>query len=87
MSSPIATRKEQAYGNAPECEGSEHMKIKFTFWKELDGRYLGYLNSHPDHWTQGDTLEDLKEHLRDLYEMFSVEEIPGIKKVEELEVA
>ena len=63
------------------------MKTKFTYWKETDGRYLGYLNSHPDHWTQGDDLDDLKEHLRDLYEMFSMEDIPGIKKVEELEVA
>jgi len=63
------------------------MTIQFTYWKESDGRYLGYLNSHPDHWTQGDTLDDLKEHLRDLYEMFSAEDIPGIRKVEELEVA
>ena len=63
------------------------MKITFTYWKESDGRYLGYLNSHLDHWTQGDNLDDLKEHLRDLYEMFSVEDIPGIRKVEELEVA
>ena len=62
------------------------MKIKFTFWKESDGRYLGYLNSHPDHLTQGDNLDDLKEHLRDLYQMFSAEYIPGIRKVEELEI-
>ena len=62
------------------------MKIKFTFWKESDGRYLGYLNSHPDHLTQGDNLDDLKEHLRDLYQMFSAEDIPGIRKVEELEI-
>jgi hypothetical protein len=32
-------------------------------------------------------LEDLKEQLRDLYEKFSAEDIPGIRKVEELEVA
>ncbi len=63
------------------------MKIMFTYWKETDGKYLGYLNSHPDHWTQGDNIEDLKEMLRDLYLMFSAEDIPGIKKVEELEVA
>lgn len=63
------------------------MKTKITYWKESDGRYLGYLNSHPDHWTQGDNLDDLKEHLRDLYTMFSIEDIPGIRKVEELEVA
>lgn len=63
------------------------MKVAFTYWKERDGRYLGYLHSHPDHWTQGDSLHDLKEHLSDLHQLFASEEIPGIRKVEELEVA
>jgi predicted RNase H-like HicB family nuclease len=45
---------------------------------------LGYLNDYPDHWTQGETLEDLKEHLHDLIEVFAAEEIPGIRKVGEL---
>ena len=63
------------------------MKATFTYWKESDGRYLGYLNEYPDHWTQGEDLEDLKEQLRDLYRTFSAEQIPGIRKVEELEVA
>ncbi|HMO51167.1 MAG TPA: type II toxin-antitoxin system HicB family antitoxin [Kiritimatiellia bacterium] len=63
------------------------MKIYFTYWKESDGRYLGYLNDYPEHWTQGDNLNDLKEQLRDLREMFTKEEIPGIRKVEELEYA
>ncbi len=62
------------------------MRTKCTYWKESDGRYLGYLNDYPDHWTQGEDLDDLKEHLRDLFEEFSSEEIPGIKKVEEIEV-
>ena len=62
-------------------------KIPFTYWKALDGKYLGYLNEYPDHWTQGNDLDDLKEHLADLFEMFSTEEIPGIKRVAELEVA
>jgi hypothetical protein len=48
---------------------------------------LGYLNAYPDHWTQGESLEDLKEHLRDLFQTFGSEQIPGIRKVEELEVA
>jgi predicted RNase H-like HicB family nuclease len=63
------------------------MRTLFTYWKESDGRYLGYLNKYPDHWTQGETLEDLKEHLRDLFQTFSSEEIPGIRKVDELEIA
>ena len=63
------------------------MKAQSTYWKESDGRYLGYLNEYPDHWTQGEDLEDLKEHLKDLFHIFSAEQIPGIRKVEELEVA
>lgn len=63
------------------------MKIEFTYWREPDGRFLGYLNEYPDHWTQGETLEDLKAHLRDLYETFTKDSIPGIKKIGELEVA
>jgi len=62
-------------------------KLFFTYWKGSDGKYLGYLNNYPDHWTQGDDLNDLKDHLMDLYDMFESEEIPGIKRVMELEIA
>ena len=63
------------------------MKAKVTYWLESDGRYLGYLNDFPDHWTQGDNLEDLKVHLRDLFELFRGEEIPGIRQEIEMELA
>ena len=63
------------------------MTPKFTCWQEDDGMFLGYLNDYPDHWTQGESLQDLKGHLRDLHETFSSGAIPGIKKVEELELA
>jgi predicted RNase H-like HicB family nuclease len=56
----------------------------FTYWRESDGTFLGYLNTYPDHWTQGDNLEDLKDHLLDLYHEFAKEDLPGIRKVEEL---
>jgi hypothetical protein len=39
--------------------------VKYVYWEE-DGGWLGYLQDFPDYWTQGETLEDLKEHLRDL---------------------
>ena len=48
--------------------------------------FLGFLNDFPDHWTQGESLDDLKEHLKDLVDLFSGEPVPGIRKVEELEV-
>lgn len=62
------------------------MKVEFTHWVESDGMHLGFLNDYPDHWTQGESLDDLKEHLLDLLEIFSEENIPGIRKVSTLEV-
>jgi predicted RNase H-like HicB family nuclease len=46
------------------------MKLQYTYWQENDSNFLGYLNEYPDHWTQGNDLEDLKEHLKDLYQEF-----------------
>jgi len=56
----------------------------FTYWRQTDGKLLGYLNTYPDHWTQGDSIEDLKDHLLDLYQEFAKQDLPGIRKVEEL---
>lgn len=36
--------------------------------------------------TQGESIEDLKEHLRDLYADLSRGHIPAVRKVAELEV-
>jgi len=63
------------------------MTTTFTYWKESDGKFLGYLNEYPEHWTQGDDLDDLKLHLKDLHEIFARDDLPGIRKVEELELA
>ncbi len=40
--------------------------IKFVHWQNGDA-FLGYLLDYPDYWTQGDSLNDLKDHLIDLY--------------------
>lgn len=39
---------------------------EFVCWKEGDV-WLGYLEAWPDYWTQGETIEDLKDHLEDLF--------------------
>jgi predicted RNase H-like HicB family nuclease len=59
---------------------------KFVYWKG-DQFWLGYLQDYPDYWTQGETLDDLKEHLKDLYLEFTSGQLPGIRKVDELVIA
>ena len=51
------------------------IKVSYTYWLESDGKYLGYLNDFPDHWTQGLDLSDLKDSLLDLYQLFSKDRI------------
>lgn len=60
--------------------------VKIVYWEE-DGVWLGYLQDYPDYWTQGETLDDLKENLMDLYRDIASNYIPGIRRVEELVVA
>jgi len=49
--------------------------------------WLGYLDQYPDYMTQGTSLEDLKEHLADLYNDLSPGVIPGVRQHAELELA
>ena len=57
--------------------------IKYLWWED-DGAWIGYLQDYPDYWTQGETLEDLQAHLRDLYQDLTSGEIAGVRKVDEL---
>lgn len=40
---------------------------RYVYWQE-DRFWLGYFEEFPDYMTQGESLDDLKEHLRDLHE-------------------
>ena len=60
--------------------------VKFVYWEE-DGAWLGYLQDYPDYRTQGATLDDLREHLKDLYRDITSRELPFIRKVEELVIS
>jgi hypothetical protein len=50
-------------------------------------RSLGYLRDYPDYWTHGKNLDDLKEHLKDLYRDLASEQIPSIRKVLDLVIS
>ncbi|QDT35681.1 hypothetical protein Pan189_00340 [Stratiformator vulcanicus] len=60
--------------------------VKIVIWEE-DGGWIGYLQQYPDYWTQGDTLDDLKEHLRDLYADLTGGKIPNVRRIEELNLS
>lgn len=51
--------------------------VKYVSWEE-DGVWLGYIQDYPDYRTQGETLDDLKEHLRDLHKDLSGGQLVGI---------
>jgi predicted RNase H-like HicB family nuclease len=60
--------------------------IRYIHWR--DGKmWLGYLEDYPDYVTQGRSLKDLQDHLRDLYADLTGGHIPGVRKVAELQVA
>lgn len=46
--------------------------------------WLGYLEDFPDYMTQGESIEELRENLKDLYEELTGGHIPGVRKVAEL---
>lgn len=54
--------------------------VRITYWQETDGKFLGFLNDYPEHWTQGESLHDLHGHLRDLHRLFHSEPILGIRR-------
>jgi len=61
-------------------------KKKYVYWQDGE-MWLGYLEEYPDYMSQGQSLEELKENLRDIYRDLSSGDIPCVRKTDELEVA
>jgi len=58
---------------------------RFVHWQDGE-MWLGYLEEFPDYMTQGESLAELEENLRDLYRDLTSGAIPGIRRVAELSV-
>ena len=65
------------------CGKENSMKAKFTYYKE-DDMWVGWLEDYPDYRTQGESLPELKENLKDIYHELTSGNIPGVRKVGEL---
>ena len=58
---------------------------RYVHWQNGDV-WLGYFEEFPDYLTEGETLEELEENLRDLHRDLTSNEIPGIRRVAELTI-
>ena len=61
-------------------------KLRYIYWQD-DDMWLGYLEEFPDYWTQGETEQELKENLIDIYRELTSGIIPHVRTVAELEIS
>ena len=61
-------------------------KVKYVYWQDED-QWLGYLEEFPDYMTQGETQDDLKDHLLDLYHDLTSGTIPCVRRLAEFDVS
>jgi predicted RNase H-like HicB family nuclease len=70
----------------PDAERGRIMEtLRYVQWQ--DGKlWLGYLEEYPDYWTQGKTVAELEENLRDIYKELTSGRIPRVRRVAELRI-
>ena len=49
--------------------------------------WLGHLEEYPDYMTQGKSLKELQENLKDIYNDLTGGHIPNVRRVAELQIA
>jgi len=59
---------------------------KFVYYQD-DNMFIGWIEEFPDYKTQGETLFELQENLKDIYEELTSGRIPHVLHVGELLVA
>jgi len=74
-------------GEAVRVIGEMDMKTKVTmiYWKG-EKYWLGKLLEHPEIMTQGETLEELEENIKDAYLMMAMDDVPEEHKMKEIAI-
>jgi predicted RNase H-like HicB family nuclease len=72
-----------ACGNARE--ETAMITVQMVYWKD-EQFWLGTWLQHPDVMSQGATIEDLEENLRDAYRLLILDDIPADAQIKTLEV-
>ena len=60
-------------------------KKKFVYYQD-DDMWIGWLEEYPDYRTQGETLDELMDNLKDVLEELESGRIPYVRRVGELTV-
>ena len=58
-------------------------KMNMVYWKG-EKFWVGKLLEHPEIMTQGETLEELEENLKDAYLLMTMDDVPTEHEVKEL---
>jgi predicted RNase H-like HicB family nuclease len=58
-------------------------RVRYVYWQEED-MWLGYVDEFPDYQTQGETLDELKENLTDIYRDVTNGDVPNVRRVAEM---
>ena len=61
-------------------------KKKFVYWQD-DDMWIGFLEEYPDYMTQGASIKELQENLKDIFSELNSGKIPNVRRVAELDVA
>ena len=61
-------------------------RMRYIYWQD-EGMWLGYLQEYPDYMTQGKSIEELQDNLKDIYKELTSGTIPHVRKVAELQVS
>lgn len=62
------------------------MKQRYVYWQD-GAMWLGYWEEFPDYWTQGESEEELRENLVDIFKDLDSGAVPYVRRVAELDVA
>jgi predicted RNase H-like HicB family nuclease len=60
--------------------------VRYIYWQDGD-MWVGYMQEFPDYMTQGETLDELQENLKDIYEELNSGRIPAVRRVADLQIA
>ena len=61
-------------------------KLKMIYWKG-EKFWVGKLLEHPEIMTQGETLEELEENMKEAYMLMNMDDVPDKYKIKELTIS